>query len=62
MDGIVESVLSSYGRAVSEQTREKLFGYIHLLAPAVQTHEELIALGSAYLREISTPDPRYTGW
>jgi hypothetical protein len=62
MDGIVDSVLSSYGRAISGETREKLLGYIQLLASTGQTPEQLVTFGSAYLHEISAPDPRYTGW
>jgi hypothetical protein len=62
MDGIIDSVLSCYGRAVSGETREKLLGYIRLLASTGQTREQLVTFGSAYLREISAPDPRYTGW
>jgi hypothetical protein len=62
MDGIVESVLSSYGRSVTGETREKLLGYIQLLASTGQTGDQLVTFGSAYLHEISAPDPRYTGW
>jgi hypothetical protein len=62
MDGIVDSVLGSYGRAVSGETKEKLSGYIQLLASTGQTDEQLLIFGSAYLHEISAPDPRYTGW
>lgn len=57
MDGIVDSVLSFYGRSVSRKIREKLLGYIQLLASTGQTHEQLVAFGSAYLREISEPTP-----
>jgi hypothetical protein len=62
MDGIVDKVLSSYGRAVSRETKEKLLGYIQLLASTGQTDEQLLTFGSAYLHEISAPNPRYTGW
>ena len=62
MDNIVDSVLSCYGREVSGLTKEKLLGYIQLLASTGQTHDQLVTFGSAYLREISAPDPRYTGW
>jgi hypothetical protein len=62
MDNIVDSVLSCYGREVSGPTKEKLLGYIELLASTGQTDAQLVTFGSAYLREISAPDPRYTGW
>lgn len=62
MDGIVNCVLNSYGREVSGTTRRKLLSYIELLASTGQSPDQLISFGSAYLREISAPDPRYTGW
>src|ERR1700739_4407001 len=62
MDNIVDSVLSCYGHEVSGPTKEKLLGYIQLLASTGQTDDQLVTFGSAYLREISAPDPRYTGW
>jgi hypothetical protein len=57
MDGIVDSVLSSYGLEISGPTKEKLLGYIQLLASTGQTDEQLVTFGSAYLHEISAPDP-----
>ena len=62
MDNIVDSVLSSFGREVSGPAKEKLLGYIQLLASTGQSHDQLVAFGSAYLLELSAPDPRYTGW
>ena len=62
MDNIVENVLSSYGGEVSEPARKKLLGYIQLLASTGQTEDQLVTLGSAYLRELSQPDHRYSGW
>jgi hypothetical protein len=53
MDGIVDSVLSSYGRSISGEAREKLLGYIQLLASTGQKDEQLVAFGSAYLHELS---------
>jgi hypothetical protein len=61
MNDIVDRVLNSYGRNVSEPTQTKLFNYIALLASAGKTSQELFLFGEAYLREISEPDPRYSG-
>jgi hypothetical protein len=62
MDNIVDSVLSSYAHEVSGLTKKKLLGYMQLLASTGQTDDQLVTFGSAYLTEISEPDPRYTGW
>jgi hypothetical protein len=58
---IVDSVLSSYGYEVSGPTQEKLLNYIRLLASTGKTDEQLLTFGTAYLKEILEPDPRYTG-
>jgi hypothetical protein len=60
MDDIVERVLNSYGGDVST-IREKVSSYLSLLASAGKTDEELFAIGSAYLKEVLEPDPRYSG-
>jgi hypothetical protein len=60
MDHIVERVLSSYGSDVST-IREKVSSYLSLLASAGKTDEELFAFGTAYLKEVLEPDPRYSG-
>jgi hypothetical protein len=61
MNNIVESVVSSCGREVNGPTREKLLNYIQLLASTGKSDEQLLTLGTAYLKEILKPDPRYTG-
>lgn len=58
---IVESVVSSHGYEVSGPVKERLLNYIRLLASAGMTDEQLLTFGKAYLKEISQPDPRYTG-
>jgi hypothetical protein len=58
---IVDMVVSSYGAEVSGPTREKLINYIQLLASTGITDEKLLTFGRAYLREMSKPNPRYTG-
>ena len=60
MNDIVEKVLSSYGKDVSD-AREKLRKYLDLLASAGKTDEQLLAFGIAYLQEILEPNPRYSG-
>jgi hypothetical protein len=62
LDNIVNSVVNSYGGEVSGLTQEKLLNYIRLLASTGKTEEQLLAFGTAYLREIMEPDPRYSGW
>jgi len=60
MNDIVEKVLSSYGKDMSD-AREKLRNYLDLLASAGKTDEQLLAFGIAYLQEILEPNPRYSG-
>ena len=60
MNDIVEKVLSSYGEDVSG-AREKVQYYLNLLASTRKTEHQLLALGTAYLKEILKPDPRYSG-
>jgi hypothetical protein len=62
MDSIIDSVVSSFGREVCGVAEEKLLNYIRLLASTGKTDEQLLTFGTAYLREILEPDPRYTGW
>ena len=61
LDNIVNSVVSSYGGQVSGLTQERLLNYIQLLASTGKTDEQLVVFGTAFLREISKPDPRYSG-
>ena len=61
MHDIVDSVVSCYKGEVSGLTQEKLLNYIRLLASTGKTDEQLLAFGTAYLREILEPDPRYSG-
>jgi hypothetical protein len=62
LHNIVDSVVNSYDGEVSRLTQEKLVNYIRLLASTGKTDEQLLAFGTAYLREILKPDPRYSGW
>jgi hypothetical protein len=61
LDNILNSVVSSYGGEVSGLIQERLLNYIRMLASAGKTDEQLLAFGTAYLREILEPDPRYSG-
>ena len=58
---IASSIVHSYAGGVSEGTQERLLNYVRLLASARKTDEQLVALGTAYLREILDPDRRYSG-
>jgi hypothetical protein len=62
MNEIVERVLSSASHSVGSDTREKVRNYISLLASTGKTERQLVHLGIAYLKEMSAPDPRYSGW
>ena len=61
MDDIVNSVVRSYDGEVNGLTQERLLNYIRLLASTGKTDEQLVVFGTAYLREILEPDPRYSG-
>lgn len=60
MNDIIETVLRSYGADVTD-AREKVRGYLDLLASTGKTEQQLLELGAAYLKEIMRPDPRYSG-
>jgi hypothetical protein len=62
MNEIVEKILSSAELVVGPEAREKVKNYIELLASAGKSSRELEAYGLAYLKEISEPDSRYSGW
>jgi hypothetical protein len=61
LDNIVNSVVSSYGGEVNGPSQQRLLNYIRLLASTGKTDEQLVAFGTAYLREILEPDRRYSG-
>jgi hypothetical protein len=60
MNDVVERILSAYGRDVSG-ARERVRNYLCLLATTGKTEEQLLAFGTAYLKEIHEPDFRYSG-
>ena len=60
MNDIVEKVLSSHGEHVNG-ARERVRHYLDLIASTGKTEQQLLAFGRAYLKEISQPDPRYSG-
>ena len=61
MDNIVNSVVRSYDGEVNGLSQERLLNYIRLLASTGKSDEQLVVFGTAYLREILEPDPRYSG-
>jgi hypothetical protein len=61
LDNIVNSVVRSYDGEVNGLSQERLLNYIRLLASTGKTDEQLVVFGTAYLREILEPDPRYSG-
>jgi hypothetical protein len=60
-DDIVDRVVSSSGFVVGVPTHDRLLKYLRLMASTGKSEEQLIRLGSAYLRETLYPDPRYSG-
>jgi len=60
-DDIVDRVVSSSGCAVSMPTHDRLLKYLRLMASTGKSEEQLVRLGSAYLKEVLQPDPRYSG-
>ncbi len=61
MRDIAEIVLNSHGHEVSGPVKERLLNYIRLLESAGVADDQLLTFGEAYLKELSQPDPRYTG-
>jgi len=61
MNDIVEKVLSSADPSVGSEAREKVRNYIGLLASTGKTKRQLERFGKAYLKEITKPNPRYSG-
>ena len=60
-DDIVDRVVSSSGCVVSMPTHDRLLKYLRLMASTGKSEEQLVRLGSAYLKETLHPDPRYSG-
>jgi hypothetical protein len=60
MNDLVEKILSSYSEDVTG-AREKVRNYLNLLASTGKTEQQLLAFGTAYLKEILEPDSRYSG-
>jgi hypothetical protein len=61
LKNIVDVVVGSFGAEVSDAAREKLLNYMRLLASTGINNEQLVTFGTAYLKEIFQPDPRYSG-
>ena len=60
-DDIVDRVVSSSGCVVSMPTHDRLLKYLRLMASTGKSEEQLVRLGSAYLKEALDPDRRYSG-
>lgn len=61
MNDIVERVILSADPALGPEARERVTKYIGLLASTGKTSRQLERFGKAYLKELATPDPRYSG-
>ena len=60
-DNIVDRIVSSSGHVVTMPTHDRLLKYLTLLASTGKSEDQLVKLGSAYLKEAMDPDPRYSG-
>jgi hypothetical protein len=60
-DDIVDRIVSSSGCVVSMPTHDRLLKYLRLMASTGKSEEQLVKLGSAFLKETLDPDPRYSG-
>lgn len=66
MTELLNRILKSYGQDYDseflEANRDKIINYIELLASTGNRDpRKLAAYGRSYLRELQSPDPRYTG-
>jgi len=61
MGDVVERIVRSSGHIVGMSTQDKLLKYMKLLASTGKSEEQLLLLGSAYLKETLNPDRRYSG-
>lgn len=60
-DDIVDRIVSSSGHVVTMPTHDRLLKYLRLMASTGKSEDQLVKLGSAYLKESMDPDPRYSG-
>jgi hypothetical protein len=60
-DDIVDRVLRSSGHVVNMPTYDRLLKYLRLMASTGKSKDQLVKLGSTYLKEAMDPDPRYSG-
>ena len=60
MNEIVEKILIGYAGDVND-ARAMVKRYLSLLASAGKTEEQLLVIGTAYLKEMLEPDSRYSG-
>jgi hypothetical protein len=59
---ILSSILSAYGRDLDSEDVQKIQQYLQTLASVGKSSGELLEYGLAYLRELESPDRRYSGW
>jgi hypothetical protein len=60
-DDIVARIMSSSGHVVTMPTHDRLLKYLRLMASTGKSEDQLVKLGSAYLKEAMNPDRRYSG-
>jgi hypothetical protein len=63
MTNVLTSIVRAYGRDLDARSSVKIRQYLRTLASAGKRDDpELTEYGLAYLKEMESPDPRYSGW
>lgn len=62
MTDVLTTIVRAYGRDLDVESSRKIRRYLQTLASAGKRDSgELTEYGLAYLRELESPDPRYSG-
>jgi hypothetical protein len=62
MSDILSTILNAYGRDLDFEVAQRTQQYLETLASVGKSPGELLEYGLAYLRELESPDRRYSGW
>ena len=62
MTDVLTTIVRAYGRDLDAESSEKIRHYLRVLTSAgTRDNRELAEYGLAYLRELDSPDRRYSG-
>lgn len=62
MTDVLTTIVRAYGRNLDAESSKKIRRYLRTLVSAGKRDSgELAEYGLAYLKELESPDPRYTG-